>query len=370
MTIRILIKKYILKKIYFLNLLTIILILITCEILFRVLHKENCINNCSMKNIFSPNISSNDPIVNTAKNFIVPDEEIGYKLNTNYENIINLPNAGWFNILIKTDSNGFRIDNKNIKNNAFANTLVVGDSFTFGDQVNNEDGWPNCISKKLKINVDNAGVGGYSAYQAYLRINYEMSKRNYDSVIQSILVGHDFQRDGYLYQYGFPRPYIDSSLEDEYDFKKNGYLKGSLFNPDRKFIISFLYKYIYIFSVIVDRYFPRLDFNGIRVDVKKKNFDSKILMNIVVEKFSKIKIKNKIFLLQYGSDINGINIQEERLYLTKLLIINKIKYIDTYDILNKYTIPELWFVELKNQHHKPFANKEVCNLIATNFRSL
>ena len=46
---------------------------------------------------------------------------------------------------------GFSINSKklrtSVKNNATSKVLTVGDSFTFGDQVNNDQTWQSCINK-------------------------------------------------------------------------------------------------------------------------------------------------------------------------------------------------------------------------------
>jgi hypothetical protein len=46
---------------------------------------------------------------------------------------------------------------------------LFGDSFTWSDEVNNEDAWSNVLSKLLNCRVANYGVPGYGTDQAFLR---------------------------------------------------------------------------------------------------------------------------------------------------------------------------------------------------------
>jgi hypothetical protein len=46
---------------------------------------------------------------------------------------------------------------------------LYGDSFTFGDQVDNDHAWGNVLSGMLQVRVSNYGVSGYGSDQAFLR---------------------------------------------------------------------------------------------------------------------------------------------------------------------------------------------------------
>jgi hypothetical protein len=65
---------------------------------------------------------------------------------------------------------------------------VVGDSFTFGDQVSNHETWPACLERKTGTGVANAGVFGYGGAQSVLRARLETGRRTYGLVILSVLV--------------------------------------------------------------------------------------------------------------------------------------------------------------------------------------
>ena len=49
---------------------------------------------------------------------------------------------------------------------------LYGDSFVWGDEVDNTHAWSNVLSQLLHCRVANYGVGGYGTDQAYLRFHY------------------------------------------------------------------------------------------------------------------------------------------------------------------------------------------------------
>ena len=51
---------------------------------------------------------------------------------------------------------------------------LYGDSFTWGEEVDNEHAWGNLLSKLLACRVANYGVGGYGTDQAYLRFHHNV----------------------------------------------------------------------------------------------------------------------------------------------------------------------------------------------------
>jgi len=62
---------------------------------------------------------------------------------------------------------------------------VYGDSFTWGQEVNNESAWSNVLSEQLNCRVSNFGVGGYGTDQAYIRF-----RRNDHDSAGIVILGH------------------------------------------------------------------------------------------------------------------------------------------------------------------------------------
>lgn len=87
-------------------------------------------------------------------------------------------------------------------------TLVVGDSFAFGDEVSDQHTWPACLEQRLSTPVINAGVFGYGAAQSVLRASEFLKHQRSDRIIWSILVRDDFERDELASRSDTPRPAV------------------------------------------------------------------------------------------------------------------------------------------------------------------
>ena len=84
--------------------------------------------------------------------------------------------------------------------------LAVGDSFTFGNEVRNDDTWPSYLEKYSGKPVLNGGVLGYSFGQSILRAELLHDKYQFDTLIVSI-IPDDINRDTYSIAGGVPIPY-------------------------------------------------------------------------------------------------------------------------------------------------------------------
>lgn len=116
---------------------------------------------------------------------------------------------GWDNKLVTIDAEGFRpsgVDNMEISDERLI--LTIGDSFTFGDQVNDTETWPSCVEKRTNRKTLNAGVFGYGAAQAIRRASLILQEKEVDTVILSVLISINFHRDRSVFRSGFPRPAV------------------------------------------------------------------------------------------------------------------------------------------------------------------
>ncbi len=79
---------------------------------------------------------------------------------------------------------------------------LVGDSFTFANEVSYEDSWGYHLEKALgpEFRVLNFGVGGYGVGQAYLRYEKDVRTWNPKVVIFS-LISHDVKRTMWVYPF-------------------------------------------------------------------------------------------------------------------------------------------------------------------------
>jgi hypothetical protein len=95
-----------------------------------------------------------------------------------------------------------------------ASILAVGDSFTFGDEVDDSDTWPAALERKLRRSVINGGVFGYGFDQTVLRSERLMDEFNADTLIVSV-IPDDIQRCEHSFRFAW-KPYfeaVDGKLE-------------------------------------------------------------------------------------------------------------------------------------------------------------
>jgi len=82
------------------------------------------------------------------------------------------------------------IDSKRARRNPYKVDLIkisaYGDSFTFCDQVNDDQTWPYYLSKLTDTQVINWGVGGYGTDQALLRLKQNLPKYRTNIVVLGI----------------------------------------------------------------------------------------------------------------------------------------------------------------------------------------
>jgi hypothetical protein len=76
--------------------------------------------------------------------------------------------------------------------------LAVGDSFTFGEEVEDGETWAAHLEEILNKRVLNAGVSAYGIDQAFLRAELLLDKYDPDVVILSF-IGDDINRTEYSY---------------------------------------------------------------------------------------------------------------------------------------------------------------------------
>lgn len=84
--------------------------------------------------------------------------------------------------------------------------LAVGDSFTFGDQVHDEESWPAQLERLLQRPVYNGGVFGYGFDQTVLRAEQLLQRFDVDQLVCS-LIADDLSRCEFSRRYT-PKPWF------------------------------------------------------------------------------------------------------------------------------------------------------------------
>ena len=88
--------------------------------------------------------------------------------------------------------------------------LAVGNSFTFGDEVEDSETWAAHLEEILNKRVLNAGVGAYGIDQAFLRAELLLDKYDPDVVILSFISDDISRTEFSYYPYGGGwKPYFE-----------------------------------------------------------------------------------------------------------------------------------------------------------------
>jgi len=89
-----------------------------------------------------------------------------------------------------------------------APVLAVGDSFTFGDGVSDDETWPAILERLLRRRVINGGVFNYGIDQSYLRLR-SLRERYAPSTIVFSFISNDINRAELSVRTGVGKPYFD-----------------------------------------------------------------------------------------------------------------------------------------------------------------
>lgn len=116
--------------------------------------------------------------------FIQPDAELGYKPKSNLRDFNTVWKEAKVAEVANTDSYGFRNLGRDY---AKSNLYFIGDSFTWGQWVSEEQTFPRIVESELKQPVINLGVPGYSFAQYETLSNEWIAKYKPNTVILSIV---------------------------------------------------------------------------------------------------------------------------------------------------------------------------------------
>jgi hypothetical protein len=348
-------------KIVVVNLMLFLVLLIVAEILFRsVWSVRSCFRS---KCDFSPiaALKVRKIVRATDIGFTRFDELLGYVPREGFSATINA--NGWHgdNVTIRKD--GFR-SNGSEPPPLPADVLVVGDSFTFGYQVSDNETWPACLERKLGRGVDNGGVYGYGTAQALRRAFLKLAKKSYTALVLSaslVTPEGDFERDRLDYRQGWPKPAVIRTKNGiEWSAVPDPNTPGTKTNPREA--LYFVYERSEIVAGMLDLSPGYI--NGVAeglTTVHPNAVDVNQIVDWTLRKFSELEIENKMLLLQYSRlDWDTPDVAERRKLILGIANELSLKVIDTYDVLRKGKENELWYPE---EHHTPLGNEVVCSYL-------
>jgi hypothetical protein len=145
---------------------------------------------------------------------------------------------------------GIRSNGNNLRLELNKSVLVVGDSFTFGDEVSNQETWPAILERLIRRPVINAGVFAYGTDQAFLRLKSLIPEYKPDTIIFSF-IRRDIERCENSSVAGVNKPYfviVNNSLS-----LMNVPVKNNPVQPD---IVSRILGHSYFFHITMMKLNP------------------------------------------------------------------------------------------------------------------
>lgn len=343
-----------------------VIFLVTLPLLAEVLYRltsyaKSCRSTCD-STLLTKTFSLNRTAFSKPE-FTAYDKEIGFDLiaGSSISGISNgADRPGW----------GFSINSKklrkSVRNNATAKVLTVGDSFTFGDQVNNDQTWQSCINKnQTQIELLNGGVGGYGSLQALKRAGRLLKDNRYDGLILSIVSYDDIIRDRMDYMMGFPSPSLIKDQKEKLLFAPapSPNIAGSKFSISENTSPNRLEKFIYKYSLLANKLNPSFTQIQARQLTRyaRNNASNQEVMQSIIEEINELSSRHDIpilIVIQYGDNQHNFYTSARHQLLDQLNEQN-INYTDTWEAINQPKDRSLvWQV-----HHTPYGNEIVCKSI-------
>lgn len=257
--------------------------------------------------------------------------------------------------------------------------LAVGDSFTHGSEVNDDQSWPAILERQLGTTVLNAGVGGYGVDQIYLRAEKLIELLKPKMLIFGIL-DQDILRNQYT-SFGAPKPFFTINNFNELELRNHPVPKIS---NDKKFIFNPLY-YLGYSNFFIDNFstsFPKVNQLLIKQEFKEEYKNGVevtcALLKKMSEKVNQIKIP-MIVVFQYGGGFFASKNPRPAMDEAVISCINKlsIPLVDEFEALTlaeKNGVLEDYYVMHKNPkafgHMSEKGNNLIANLIKNKIEEL
>jgi hypothetical protein len=326
--------KFLYKKIIFYILLFIISFLfleIMTRLLFFIKNNDHCSYRFGMSHYKS-----------------VSDELLGYLPEPGFK-------RGCRNELYSIDSYNYR----NYKNYNYSDSeyLIVGDSFGFGDEVNDDETISFFLENMINKKILNAAVYGYGLDQALLRAQKEINKNNKLKKVLLIISYGGIDRTTLSERNGVSKPYFRTEGETvklvRPQFKEFNYSTRDTFLLKSYFFYNFLRK-LGLHELISRNQYTGEDENELSCLITKKfNKD-----------FSEKKVKLYVILFRSGQEValnNEIKKNRSQIYLN-CLNSNKIEHIDTFNLLKLNLTKSIYFSK-NHGHPTSYGQKLVSELI-------
>lgn len=308
-------------------LISIIIFLIILEIVLRLI---------------APN-----PNVANIVEFIQYSQLYGWEIKPNLNKTLIISDG---TAIVETNSQGFRdYEHKARKNRDKYRIVIVGDSFTWGHGVDNNETYSKILETyDKKIETINMAVGGYGTDQEYLTIMNKGLKYNPDMIILMYTVSTDVADVNTDFMH-WPKPQfkiINDTLVLT-NVPVPGYYALNTKEASPGFIKSLaLYPFVRdnLLSLPLIREFLIDNFHLGRYYDFKENYDVvfKIFLELNKELESR-KIPLLVIIMPDQDQIDNIVSNRSISYMEDFFKENNIQYINIYDYFKNYDSEEFYF---------------------------
>jgi hypothetical protein len=177
--------------------------------------------------------------------------------------------------------------------------LAVGDSFTFGDQVSDDETWPALLEGMSNIRVINGGVFGYGIDQSYLRI-LALAAKYRPSIVVFGFIPDNVYRCELSERTSVPKPYFEPSGIDDLVLRKE---HVALYDPSRSSldVLRRILGYSFLAHKLISKAFPEYWFQGSWSNTKAHSNGAEVACRIFerVKRFAEDKQIKIYMLVQY-----------------------------------------------------------------------
>ncbi len=251
--------------------------------------------------------------------------------------------------------------------------LAVGDSFTYGDQVSDDQTWPAALERLMGRPVINAGVFGYGLDQTVLRAEMLIGRSVPDTLVVSF-IPDDIDRSEMKVRTGVSKPYFSLDPKGQLVLHTPQESAQALEGNRAKAAAWLLSKtrdvlgYSYLVHEIAFRLFPESWLSN-RFSLKAHG-DGDAVTCKLLERLRLLPVKQMILLAQYPSHMVVAGKRGER--TEKLLACGErlgFQIVDSFpglkDMLQNHPLD---FATLYMGHMSPAGNQWIAELLARSLR--
>lgn len=342
-------------RLILINLAVLAGLMLVAELGYRTIEfADSCLDHrrCSMR-VWGPNVVGPREVP-----MQVRDPVLGFVSRPDVSMRIDDPASRAYGTEITTGAHGIRSNGAPSPDGPAV--LAIGDSFTFGQNVSDHESWPACVERGLGRPVINAGVSGYGSAQAVLRGHQLVAEMPVDTVLLSILVARDLDRDRRRYLNGFPHPAVvirngkigqSAPAED---------LSGTPWQADDLGTFGNAMKWLRRWSLVLHDSLGRHPLGGgaHRTEYAPDAARLEDVLAFTLDSLLEIPARHHVVLLQYTRRLDRDDTTTERALILEAAKARGIAVVDSFDAVRSEPHDVVW-----RGHHTVRGNEIVCQAV-------